>query len=421
LTAVSDSLMKWGLAVTAVALMFAGCDASATKVATAAIRDSSGVSIVDNTDAVWDTTTQWRVEPRPMLVINEESSGTAGEFTYLRGIRRLSNGSIVVLEGSADEVRWFDANGKNVATRGGHGKGPGEFAAATDMIIAGDTVIVQDAPRIKQVLYSANGTLLREEYLDLNRYRELGKWLECVTLTLPDRSLIGCQPEAGLQSGWQDRVGMQRRFSRFRRVPWTLDTVYSLGVQAGLEQFGLKVGDRIRYSLHPYHARTYLAGGGSPIRIAIARNPEYSIEIWTPEGVLERIVRRSNAREATTPGAVSELSEAMRWMARDEALFRRIVAETPVPDSVPAVWGLAVGDEGELWVKRGRGLKSDSTVYDVFDQRGQFLGEIKMAPRSTVHQIGSGFVAVSVLDKNDVPSVNILRLARGAAKAAAVQ
>lgn len=379
-----------------------------------AVRDSAGIRIVENANRLWKSGEEWRVGADPSIRIGSVDGDDQGaQFSYVRGIGRLSDGRVVVLEGEAGEVRWFDADGQHLFTRGGRGEGPGEFTSANELLVLpGDTVLVRDAPRIKFVLYSSNGDFIREEFVDLNRYRELGQWMECLTGTLPDRSLLGCQREPGLPAP-RAEPGHFRSYGRFAVATSSFDTVYRLGVYGGIEQWGVGASNgRTAFFVHPFHSFTRLAIGGTPTRVAVALNPGYSIEVWTPDGQLEKIIRRVNARRAATKAEHERAIELMRQYERGDPAFERALAEMEIPDSIPAIGNLAFGPDGEIWAARPSVMLEDPRIWDVFNGAGEYLGEVAGPPNFVIYNVGRDYVLGLRRGEFDVPFVEVYRLVR---------
>ena len=410
--------MKVNRCLLIASLITVGCEAASAPGESVLVRDSAGVRIIESADVAWDSSTAWTLAATSSVRIGADESGEAGSlFGYVRGLTRLSDGHIVVLEGQVSEVRWFNPDGTHKATRGGRGKGPGEFTSATALIkLAGDTVLVADAPRIKHVLYGPDTELIREEFLDYQRYRNHGLWLECLNLTLPDRSLLGCQAESGLQASPTGEPGRLRTFSRYVLVPWSMDTAFRLGLHGGIEQWGVKNSrGTISYVVHPYYARTVVASGGNPLRIALALNPDYSIEIWSTDGVLERIIRRRGARQAATSQQLSAAEEGLRFYSfGDDALFNRMMSEMSVPDSIPAVSSLVFGPDGELWVGRPG---TNPGQYDVFDRDGVLMGEVAVPSRFGIREVGRDYVLGVRSTEDNVSIVELYALHRGGGNA----
>ncbi|MDZ4390301.1 MAG: hypothetical protein U0974_11310 [Gemmatimonadales bacterium] len=194
-----------------------------------------------------------------------------------------------------------------------------------------------------------------------------------------------------------------------------LETTHPLGVDGGIERFGVAVGTREEFVVHPFHSRSYLAAGGTPMRIAIATNPNYRVELWTPTGTLERVVRREGGRRAPT---LAERAAAPTLMKRylegvDPATANTIMAEVPTPDSLPALVGLTVTPQGELLVQREGFLPSQvSSLWEVFDSSGRWLGELRLPARTRILSVGTDHLLVQRMTVDDVVLIEVHRLRR---------
>src|SRR5688500_5612796 len=108
------------IACLAIALGAAACnaDSSAGKSAGDAIsvRDSAGVTIVENTEAEPAGVARWVVDSTPSVTIGVSMGDSAYELSSVGGVRRLPNGMIVVLNGKGEskfEFRFYDSAGKH--------------------------------------------------------------------------------------------------------------------------------------------------------------------------------------------------------------------------------------------------------------------------------------------------------------------
>jgi hypothetical protein len=75
------------------------------------------------------------------------------------------------------------------------------------------------------------------------------------------------------------------------------------------------------------------------------------------------------------------------------------------PETMPAFSGrdaVLITPEGELWVSRLRAASDKTPRYDVFDQRGQRIGEVALRPESRVVGFGRGSVYVARSDEDDL-------------------
>src|SRR5690349_14962071 len=95
----------------------------------ATVRDSAGVTIVENAVVEPAGIPTWRIDTVPAVTIGKTSGESAYEFGTIGGLRRMPNGMVVVLTGqgeSAFEFRFFDSTGTHVVTHGKRGQGPGD-------------------------------------------------------------------------------------------------------------------------------------------------------------------------------------------------------------------------------------------------------------------------------------------------------
>lgn len=378
------------------------------------VRDSAGTEIVVNHAPEWGEAEGWGISEEPVVRIGAvSSSDPAYQFSWISSAGRLSDGRIVVLDGQAAEIRWFDVEGNHLRSSGGPGPGPGEFNYASGMLVLpGDTVVVEDRPRVVHVFFDPDGNFLREEPFDHERMSGMGDWVECAAMTLPDRSRVVCQQEPGQPAAVADPgPGHFRRMFRMVRVSWDLEEVDTLGLQGGIEQWGIRSGDRTTFGMHPFYSNGFAAAGGDPLRVAIARNPEYSIELWRPDGGLDRIVRRSDGRRAATDEESA---------AAEDMLAERFRGRIPSPDSIPAVMGLWLSQQGDLIVRRIETFGEDFRfAYDVFDAEGRWLGEVSLPQRFQIEDVGEDYILGVRRDEMDVPYVELYSLVRNGSVAAA--
>lgn len=407
----------------------AGCsaasDASPTQAVT--VRDSAGVAIVENHHPML-AADAWQLTPEPILSLPD--SVATGGLPYIRGARRLADGSILVAAGSA--VRWLDRDGHLVRTIAGEGQGPGEFRDISELLLRGDTVILSGFSNQRKLsLFDPEGRLIREEPLDLDRFRALGRWGECQSLVLPDRSRIGCQYDPSIPLSATNRrnhvdehgmsspgPGLLRQLHRLYVTSPALDTAYALGIDIGIEQFGVDLGGgRETFITHPLHARTALASGGNPPRIAIATNPAWRVELWTTTGTLERVILLDHGRSATTPRMKTVGDSVMRlWElrnARDTIAAENALAQVSTPDSLPGVLSLAMDDQGFLAVTRGGLFVTGFAItIDFFDPAGRWLASADMPPRWRLLDFGEDYLLGVRYDEEDLPHLDLYGLTR---------
>jgi hypothetical protein len=197
-------------------------------------------------------------------------------------------------------------------------------------------------------------------------------------------------------------------------VPPEADTAFATGIVAGIEQFGIEYGtDRNYFVAHPFYSRSYHTAAGKPAQIAVATNPEYSISVWSNHGKLERLVRRSNGRRVPTAAEKEGVREMLSRRTGAPITVERMLAETPVPDSLPAIAGLSMSPRGELVVQRhGLLVGAQSSLVDVFDSQGRWVAEWRFPRGTYIVATGEDFVLAMRRDEDERPLVEVYRYRR---------
>jgi hypothetical protein len=389
----------------------------------ATTRDSAGVAIVTNRTPAWPARSGWSVDPRPITSIGGDEGDLQQHFQYVQFARRLPDGRVVVAVGG--ELRWFGPDGKYLRTMPRAGSGPGEFREIGGVQLRGDSIVLfGDFQFLKSAAYSHAGALLHDDRVDYARIQRLGNWTEGLLEIFPDGSRTASRDDPAIPRTATNRPrvngdpgpGLLRTLQRLYVIPQALDTAYRLGVFAGIEQFGVAGTRSTRFYMHPFFAFSYVAAGGTPMRIALVTNPAYSIEIWTPTGKLETIIRRPTGRRVPTAAekaaAVSSFGEQL-LERHDSNNPAAILAKMPIPDSLPAAYGLVVGADGEIFVQQqGTWSVPGPSRFDVFDRSGRWLGELALPPRTRLLDAGRDNLLGVRLDENDLPHVEVYRLRR---------
>lgn len=350
-------------------------------------RDSAGITIVENSGVPAEGE-RWSLVPEPVLSIGGPSAPVPAMFTVVTSATRLRDGTIVVLENSTSELRFFDPEGRPLRTAGGVGEGPGEFDYATGFVrLAGDSLLVDAGAR--HLLFGPGGEYIRQTRIDA---------VSCSPFPLlADGSFLACE----FVSGERPPVGGPDPTARYIRVA-------SDGTETGLGYHWNRQGV-LRES-------SWAASGGSPPVVAIAPNPEYSIEVWSLEGELTRIIRRLDARRPPTD---EEVATAVAEHEARQMIPQQLGVDPPEIDTEPpallsAVFGLTVGISGDIWVRRHPlGPLHDETIFDVFDVEGRYRGEVRYAGYYWLYEVGEDYVLGAWLDELGVPHIVLHGLSRG--------
>jgi len=139
----------------------AACGVAPTAGPTFAVRDSLGIEIVESAAPLWAEGEGWILADEPELVIGTREGDERYLLADVRGARRLSDGSIAVLDAGSNRVRVYSAGGQHRFDLGGAGDGPSEFRTPQFMDVIGDTIVVYEYFPGSLTWFSADGEFLR--------------------------------------------------------------------------------------------------------------------------------------------------------------------------------------------------------------------------------------------------------------------
>jgi hypothetical protein len=393
----------------------------------ATITDSAGITIVQDHRWVWGERDGWRVSPGPLLEIGDTT--LTGEGRYVATAARLSNGAVVVLTDAGG--RRFGPDGAFMGVFASKGEGPGEFQWIEHLVILpGDTIVV--GTWRKQAWFASSGALEREVLTDVEKFRGLGRWGECETHLLPDLSMISCQQDSTVPFTETNRPsrlvgqgmsspgpGLLRQLRRQHRIPASMDTTFPLGIDIGIEQQMIDLGGGNETSvIHPFHARSALAVGGTPMRIVSATNPHWEIEVRSATGKLLQIIRRDGGRRVPTTADQAAADSALRRpdgyvSERDPVLRERVLAAVITPDSLPGHSTIHVTPQGEILSRQFSLWESPApSLFDVFDVEGRWLGTLSLPSRFRLIEVGDDYLLGLQFDDDDVATLQVFGLER---------
>src|SRR5688572_14367050 len=153
------------LVALAAASVVAACSGPRDRAPAAEVTDSAGVRIL-----TYELTDQ--VVPIHRVVAEHDVEigvlDGAREYTFSRitDLAVTDDGSILVSDAQARDLRLYDAGGTFVRTIGRPGEGPGEFGSAPTVAgLSGDTVVTYDVRNRRLTLFGATGELIGETSL----------------------------------------------------------------------------------------------------------------------------------------------------------------------------------------------------------------------------------------------------------------
>lgn len=382
-----------------------GGDAAAAR---PTVRDSAGISIVQNETPAWKKGQEWRVSAEPVTDVGVADGDPNQQFARVSHALRLSDGTLLVADGQANEIRAFDAQGRFLRKMGRSGGGPGEFRGLESLhLLPGDTVAAYDYQGPRVTFFAPSGTLVR-------------------TVTLqPLDGKIPPRPLGFLTDGRMVVTQMYNPEFHPSTKP-TRDTVSlavysaagaqatSLGRVPGSEAVTITGGSgantMVMRETPPFGLSTSFAVHGAGV--LVGDPARYELVERRADGTVARLIRRSGAREAVTQADRDAVMKRRREGFSDprfKQLQEQLIKNTTFPEHQPYFTALGVDPAGNAWVQRDDDPDAE-TLWDVFDAEGRLLGTVTTPTGLRVTQIGADFIVGTWRDELEVPHVRVYRL-----------
>jgi hypothetical protein len=377
---------------------------------TATVRDSAGVTIVENSGGTWQGGEVWAVNPEPAVDIGVLEGAAEYQLFRVRDARRLDNGNIVVANGGT-ELRFYDPTGTYLYTAGREGGGPGEFQnLAWIKPYLGDSLLTYDFNQVRMSLWDQDGNFGRS--YKISPQGDVGFILGVGVFA--DGTLLAKAPlmfRGGITEG---AVRDDEEYHTYSMEGELIDTV---GMFAGPHQF-IKAGRdgnmvMVEAITPPFGRSSFMEPFGD--KLYFGSGDSYEIERRSKDGTLEQLIRRDTPTRPVTADDVERFIEseiADIEDANDRRDRRQLYEEMAVPETMPAYEDLKVDDVGNLWVADYEPDPDADLLWTVFDPDGRMLGQVVLPSRLDVKQIGDDFVLAVWRDEFEVEHVRLYELSK---------
>lgn len=369
------------------------------------VRDSAGVTIVENARPATGSWLGWQVGAAPAVSIGALEGDEVYQLYAVEDATRLSDGRIAVANGGTGEIRFFSADGGHIESWGGVGEGPGEFSQWDPEAVSewpGDSIVAAAWWRGHIVVFDADGSPGRTAALGEGYFSFLGLLPDGEILAKPSL-LIGMPFGAGGST-------LRRQEAEFAVVAPAGEIHASLGTHPGDEWFFSPTSPSGRP--HPF-GRSVLATVWGPLAVVTA-NDSYEIRAYDEDGILTKIVRRDHQLRPPTQ------AELDAWFTdsyadrseEDQTRLRALFEGMTLVDFFPAFAALASDPLGYLWVQEYRFPEEDENVWTVFDADGRVQGFVETPRDLEVFEIGDDYILGMTEDELGVERVQLWPLDR---------
>ena len=381
------------------------------------VRDSAGITIVENRDRQWGSSAAWCVG-NPLTTIGAVDGPPPYQLFTVLDATRLSDGTVVVGNSSSGELRFFGPDGTFIRSVGSADGGPGEFKGANALRavrrIGGDSIFTWDLFAQTASVFASDGTFAYAYRLDgparMLFYRGM----------LADGSLLMMAYDyESDESGDRVEEGYTRQRLDYLLYGSDHRLLETLTGVPGEVHFQAQLGTHGMITVGAPFARvSSVATDASLIYLATGEADEIAVHHRLAEPV--KLIRRVGTTKPLTAAMIERDRQAR--MAGDSAIqaeegisprARRLFSRIPYPEVVPPYGRILVDSEANLWAQVFRVRDEDDQAWSVFDPGGVWLGEVTLPRNLRVYEIGADYVLGRLTDDLGVERVLVFELRRG--------
>lgn len=384
------------LALTFLAALLAACGAGEPRRGESAwsgtidTLENGAIHIRNPAEGIWDRATAWRLEEELRIGVDD---GDGPElFGRIADIAVDAYGRIYILEGQAQEIRVFDADGNFLRTIGRRGEGPGEFQGAAALLWGPDGHLwVVDPNNARYSVFDTTGA-----YLTMYR-RTSGMHMIPWPGGMDARGYltdITLDPTGG---GSAFRTALVTyRFEDQDPVP--VDTIrppeydgdyFELRSESSFTRASIPFAPRMVWRYDP---------SGS---LWSGLTDRYRLIVQDLSGDTTRIIERPFDPLPVSSADREEALERMNWFTAQGGKLDA----SRIPRTKPAFQSFFTDPHGYLWVTPTTSKDETGRRFDIFDPDGRYLGSILNDFASTSYApviIGDRFYTVTT-DEFEIP------------------
>jgi 6-bladed beta-propeller protein len=382
------------------------------------IRDSAGIRIIENSSLALADSTSWIVDRANVVNIGELDGDDPYVFGRITGVLRQPDGTIVVGDAEAHEVRFFDRNGRFLRSIGRKGSGPGEFIHFSSLVrYPGDTLMVIDYEDGRSNIFDPVGQYVRS-YLHKREESLRGTGVFADGTHLAYESLESCRG--------RDRSEFCVDSARFFRRGIVDSARATYGVFVSRRNHHAHVENNQYISLEDRQPQPYWATHDR--RFYYTDSDRMEVRVFGAQGKLERIIRVRYDPPAPTAETFA-ISPAMNDETQTAAERRRTrlmqdaYASAALPRRVPALDGMLIDRGGNVWLKEFPFVRAKGAFrWFVFDTAGILRHSVRvptamLPPHPTFRwkgEIGDDYLLSVRSSEFGVQSVRVYALIKAA-------
>jgi hypothetical protein len=338
-------------------------------------------------------------------------------FSYLSGVRELTDGTILAADPLGQVLLRLDLDAGTADTLGRHGKGPQEYEGPDQVFpLPGDSTLLVDLGNGRLTVIDPEGTFV--DWTPMSRPTDDGR-----ARTVHPRFV--------------DAAGNLYTTAPYQDGPPDTAAVHRIDRASG-EETAVAWSWRTEYIRRPRGAKRPVFvpyddwAVGTDGRVAVVRANGFSVDWYFPDG---RVAQGPPNEVETFPLDLPEMEAALEALSVNAVTGMTVVGDggtesfqmsrglppgtalgiddLAFPETLPIfrVEGTLISPRGEAWVERLMPAGGPGRV-EIFDERGIRLGFIELPARSKVIAFGEGAEAGSIAYLARTDDVGLIWLER---------
>ncbi len=373
------------------------------------VRDSAGVRIVEIDGPLQDLPEYARAGD-PTLTLGAADGPPEVVFGDVGDVRTLPGGGVLVTDRQDQTLRWYDEDGRFLASAGGRGDGPGEFRLLSVAGIEADTVWMWDPIHQRVTVLSldrGSGPLITFDQPPVGQPFEVRRLADGSYLARSRfRQLDPFDPKYAGSRVWTDSTVLRH----LDPAGFDLDTIAINSAEEVIREIWPSDDDRGRPvgALRPF--------GGATFWATDSRGNSVTAHGTTGEVVMRdaRGTRTVEVRfvAAPTPLPASEVQRLRRARLEDverspefRPLVERSFSDDVLPEFMPRVSAVRIDASGHVWIAEFATFPEEVSAWGVFSSEGEPLGHVSLPEGFTAHEFGRDRVLGVEMDEFGVERI----------------
>lgn len=384
-----------------------GCESEVDAGRTYTVDDSAGTRIVVSDRPIWEEDGAWTVSAEPDLELGVFQGDERYQLDDVRGVTRLSDGRVVVLNGGDSQLRFYDGSGQFLKSVARAGDGPGELNRPTGLIRQqGDTLLVSTMADWEASWFTGEGEFVTRRRLDVAaRGEALDSIWGCPSRPglLPDGTLLSC---VGRGAERNQHEAAPRVSHWLVRTPYDVSWVDTVGTAYG---FSGSRSVSLRFAARP----TMVTAGGKPMEIFIGDPAFFEIDVIRDrEGRVGSIRYPNGLRNV----GLAEQEAYEEYLRQRDPSSAGPGTQSPVEvihaSQMPGFRDLQYDAEGYVWAVEYTTPWEERNSALVFRTDGPLMGRIGLPEGFDVLEIGRDYVLGIWRDDLEVEYIRLYGLDR---------